>query len=234
MNPGYAKPRSELPWLPYRTQDKVFVINSHNFGGGNIGFGDELFILRGPTGVSDQSGNGNDGTYAGGMGVVADTNNGGVSAFSFDGSDDRITASIPSTSTPFSIGMWKSQDGFTNGFPRWFDNGNIVLLVASTTAGGASSYRSGSYFDARYVNVANTWELIAFVFDGSTVKFYLNGTLVDEKSFGPAAITSFVIGNNAAANRGFRGKMDDIRISPSTWSLTQVSDWYTAGRGYNA
>jgi hypothetical protein len=33
VTPGYAKPRSELPWLPYRTTDKVFVINSHNFGG---------------------------------------------------------------------------------------------------------------------------------------------------------------------------------------------------------
>jgi hypothetical protein len=38
MTPGYAKPRSELPWLPYRTQDKVFVINSHNFGGAGGGF----------------------------------------------------------------------------------------------------------------------------------------------------------------------------------------------------
>jgi len=35
VTPGYAKPRSELPWLPYRTRDKVFVINSHNFGTGD-------------------------------------------------------------------------------------------------------------------------------------------------------------------------------------------------------
>jgi hypothetical protein len=31
MTPGYAKPRAELPWLPYSESDKVFVINSHNF-----------------------------------------------------------------------------------------------------------------------------------------------------------------------------------------------------------
>jgi hypothetical protein len=30
MVPGYAKPREELPWLPYQKSDKVFVINSHN------------------------------------------------------------------------------------------------------------------------------------------------------------------------------------------------------------
>jgi hypothetical protein len=31
MTPGYGKPRSELPWLPYEEQDRV-IINSHNFG----------------------------------------------------------------------------------------------------------------------------------------------------------------------------------------------------------
>jgi hypothetical protein len=30
MTPGFAKPRSELPWLPYGEQDRV-IINSHNF-----------------------------------------------------------------------------------------------------------------------------------------------------------------------------------------------------------
>jgi hypothetical protein len=32
MTPGFAKPRSELPWIPYEEQDRV-IINSHNFGG---------------------------------------------------------------------------------------------------------------------------------------------------------------------------------------------------------
>jgi hypothetical protein len=30
MTPGFAKPRSELPWLPYEEQDRV-IINAHNF-----------------------------------------------------------------------------------------------------------------------------------------------------------------------------------------------------------
>jgi hypothetical protein len=32
MTPSFAKPRSELPWLPYQEQDRV-IINAHNFGG---------------------------------------------------------------------------------------------------------------------------------------------------------------------------------------------------------
>lgn len=33
MRPGFAKSRSELPWLYYPEQDRV-IINAHNFGGG--------------------------------------------------------------------------------------------------------------------------------------------------------------------------------------------------------
>ena len=40
--------------------------------------------------ADDISGNGNHGTYNGGMGTVADTSNGGTRAYSFDGLDDRV------------------------------------------------------------------------------------------------------------------------------------------------
>ena len=30
MTPGFAKSRSELPWLPYESEDRV-IINAHNF-----------------------------------------------------------------------------------------------------------------------------------------------------------------------------------------------------------
>ncbi len=32
MTPGFARPRSELPWLPYEEHDRV-IINAHRFGG---------------------------------------------------------------------------------------------------------------------------------------------------------------------------------------------------------
>jgi hypothetical protein len=34
VTPGFAKSRSELPWLPYPEKDRV-IINAHNFGGGS-------------------------------------------------------------------------------------------------------------------------------------------------------------------------------------------------------
>jgi len=46
--------------------------------------------LRGPTGVTDQSGNGYDGTYTGTMGVTADTDSGGTTAFLVSATGDYI------------------------------------------------------------------------------------------------------------------------------------------------
>jgi hypothetical protein len=57
-----------------------------------VGLGDEVLWLC-PTFDSetlDLSGNGNHGTYNGGMGTVVDTSNGGSRAYSFDGVDDRV------------------------------------------------------------------------------------------------------------------------------------------------
>ena len=55
MTPGYAKPRAELPWLPYNESDKVFVINSHNFGGGAspvLEFAEVVLISGEPVSIS--------------------------------------------------------------------------------------------------------------------------------------------------------------------------------------
>ena len=109
MTPNFAKSRAELPWLPYPEKDRV-IINAHNFNPPpptSVGFGDELLILRGPTGVTDQSGNGNDGTYNGGMGTVSDTGSGGSVAFLFDGTDDFINLPVPVVSAmPLTLAAW--------------------------------------------------------------------------------------------------------------------------------
>jgi len=104
VTPGYAKPRSKLPWLPYESQDRV-IINSHNFTpAGPIGMGGEI-VWWCPS--LDDSGNGtttlNDliGTVDGTLtnfaltgstsNWVADTSNGGVTAIASDGTNDIIT-----------------------------------------------------------------------------------------------------------------------------------------------
>ena len=53
--------------------------------------GNEAVAIRATTGITDQSGNGLDGTYNGGMGTVADTGEGGTLAFLHADSDDWIS-----------------------------------------------------------------------------------------------------------------------------------------------
>jgi hypothetical protein len=164
------------------------------------GFGDEHFLFRGPTGVTDLSSNGRNGTYVGGMGTVSDTGSGGVSAFSFDGSDDFIDLSsyVSSFNT---VGNCH--------FGCWF-KGNIELVILfSVTEGNTNIVRNLMQLvlgenitvdladelittqrvltnlnrqsrafasKTRTLVLDNQWHLINFVYDGIATKIYLDGT----------------------------------------------------------
>ena len=103
MTPGFAKPRSELPWLPYESKDRV-IINAHNFP--SLGFDPSV---NGKTPIAvwcpsrDAAGNGTtalndligsrDGTLTNmdaATDWVADTGAGGVRALDFDATNDFV------------------------------------------------------------------------------------------------------------------------------------------------
>ena len=122
VTPSFAKPRSELPWLPYWEQDRV-IINAHNFTPPfNPAVNGKM-----PTEVycpsRDTAGNGTTtltGLVAGNNGTltnmdpstdwVADTDAGGVRALDFDGSNDYVTVPHNSVLNPgssaFSLSCW--------------------------------------------------------------------------------------------------------------------------------
>ena len=271
MTPGHAKPRSELPWLPYRESDKVFVINSHNFG--RIGFGDEHFLFRGPSGITDLSANGRDGTYVGGMGAVSDTDNNGVSAFSFDGVNDLIDLSTYASTfnglSPSHFGCWfkgntelVSLFAVTEGNNATVQNFMQLVLGQNLTGDFANEListqriptnitrQSRTFASAtRTLVFDNQWHLINYVFDGTSTKIYLDGTLrttVEGNGAGTApetgifgglsTVTHAAIGArrfNNAWSLSMNGRLDDIRFSPVRTDA-EISAWYAAGRGYNA
>ena len=97
-----------------------------------VGLGDELMWLCPSLNDSpdDISGNGNNGTYNGGMGTVADTSYGGSLAYEFDGTDDFIELPLTAMnfgSGDFSVSFWVSSTD-TNGGP----------LLNNYSGGGAS------------------------------------------------------------------------------------------------
>ena len=126
MTPGFAKPRSKMPWLPYWEQDRV-IINAHNF---TTAFNPAVNGKM-PTEVycpsRDTAGNGTTtltGLVAGNNGTltnmdpatdwVSDTNAGGVRALDFDGTNDYVTVPHNSVLNPgtsaFSISAWVQPD----------------------------------------------------------------------------------------------------------------------------
>jgi hypothetical protein len=86
----------------------------------------------------DLSGNGNHGTYQGGMGTVADKYK-GSKAYKFDGVDDRISlvdnAIIQSTSSPFSTSTWVKMDSSASSAPN-FPYRNLYSFGYSRRASG--------------------------------------------------------------------------------------------------
>ena len=99
-----------------------------------VGLGDEQLWLC-PSlndSANDISGNGNDGTYNGGMGTVADTGEGGSLAYDFDGADDYIDTSnvLGLGSGDFSISFWvKSSSSLQGTLLSW-------LPITRQTASG--------------------------------------------------------------------------------------------------
>ncbi len=123
MTPGYARPRSELPWLPYESLDRV-IINAHNFSPAG-----PYFSVNGkvPAAVwcpsRDDAGNGTttlheeiggaDGTLTNfaltgsTSNWVADTDNGGVRCIAPDGSNDYIQSHfMPDGTQQMSLSVW--------------------------------------------------------------------------------------------------------------------------------
>jgi len=130
VTPGFAKSRSELPWLPYPEKDRV-IINAHNFTPpGPVGIGDEVgwwcpslddtgngtltFYDLISGGISGSLNNGETGDW------VSDTASGGVRAITLDGvnergliaDDNRFSFGNGSTDLPFSVSCWVLRAAF--------------------------------------------------------------------------------------------------------------------------
>jgi hypothetical protein len=243
--PGRAKPRRLLPWLPYPESDRV-LINSHNFltTPPTIGFGDELLILRGPSGVTDQSGNGNDATYNGGMGVTADTGSGGVSAFSFDASNDFML--IPATviqslvESAGSIGFWaKPSSTTTTARTPFATDGGWRLQTFNRTAGFTFQTAAGPNGTRSLVVTAlaaNVWSHVVLTVTNATMEIFVNGVLAASgTATGNETYSSQTnnIGQCPGGSQRWAGLIDDFRVADRVWTPTEISDWHAAGRGYD-
>jgi hypothetical protein len=231
MTPGYAKPRSELPWLPYESLDRV-IINAHNFTPSKLypSLQDAVagYYPRLDSGAAmdDQFGD-NDGSLINGATRVDSS---GL-AYSTDGVSQygSIPFAVFPGAYPFAISLWFRVPNITTNFYLLsiadINSLNAYFsLVASggiagdpvTAAVGDSTTTSFAASTVGYS--ANTWTHALAVFASTTSRsVYLNGAngATEETSRTPslASLDNITVGTLRRSSQLYSQTLvDDILI----------------------
>jgi len=181
------------------------------------GFNEGIGVL-----TFDSSGQANTGTLAG---ATWTTNGKFGSALSFNGTSAWVTIDdSPSLdlTTGLTIEAWVNPSS---------GSGTRTVLMKETASGLAyalysavSGQRPVGYVHTRKDNPAvgsaavplNTWTHLAFTFDGSTLRLYVNGSLVRTSGINSGSIVTSAgalrIGGNAVFGEYFKGLIDEVRV----------------------
>jgi alpha-mannosidase len=191
--------------------------------------------------AADSSGNGNTGTVSGASWTTGHLSN----ALSFNGSSNYVLAgNYPKPTTTATYTAWV----YANSAPTWASIiknwGNTtagqIHLGIDNTSGKLSVYMTQS--NGTTVNCieatafpTGSWQHVATVADGSTIRLYRNGTQVASVSYNGTLKTSFnalgigVKPNEAgtgpdSTNPGYwNGKIDDVRIYNRALSAQEIT-----------
>lgn len=187
------------------------------------------------SGATDAVG-GNNGTVSGATNTAAKLSNG----YSFNGSSNYInhsTTGIVSTgASAKSIALWIKATNFS-GTRRIFTTGG-----ASSTQGFTIMQYSGTskiYFTDEGVAYTgtttlsnDTWYHVAVTYDGTNIRFYLNGSLESTSARTLATTaTETNIGRSSGGSEFFLGLIDELGIWDKMLTNAEVLELYNSGTG---
>lgn len=162
------------------------------------------------------------------------------SCYSFDGSDDYISLTgqcfydiIKGSTQPFSLVLWVYRADATRAilFGDYGLSGTINFNLELTTAhqvhfywGGSPDYNAPSTFVT-----ANAWTHVAVTYDGSNLKFYINGALTNTRSGALSAKSktsgSYYLGRDSRTGiTVLNGRMNDFRLYDHCLSVKEVRE----------
>ena len=224
-----------------------------------VGLGDEQIWLCPSIANTafDISGNGNNGTYGGGMGTVADTSNGGTRAYSFDGVDDGVqfydngvnggggAADFLGDGT-FSVSLWYQSDIVDTGlagYPMWGTRGRGGYHGYSGGMKPLGSNTRWRYMMSERNNFAGvddlyfppspndtSWHHVCWSSTAGVAGLYIDGVLVDTLNVGntiPQEQTSLYLGKAGNWTYG-NGLMDDVRMYDRTLTQSEITHLATS------
>ena len=155
-------------------------------------------------------------------------------ALNFDGSNDYVSVTnptVPIGSSYYTIEAWiKPTVHDVNGIVGWGNYGttNQVNAVRLGTGGIVDNYWWANDMTYTTGNLTGAWHHIAFTYDGSNRRFYLDGVLKDTQ---PSSGISVQNSNNfriGSTNNGeyFNGDIDELRIWNVARTTTEIQSNY--------
>lgn len=165
-------------------------------------------------------------------------------------SSQYLSASDSSSLKPsgnFTVEFWIKNDNNNVDkivFQSYSENTNQAGIRIGFNGTGNTTFRlgrnTGTVADTDYITLggnngysANIWQHFAFVYDGTKVYIYINGSLDNSAAWtnNPGyAATNYVrigCGNDSGTNYSFlSGKMDDVRLWNTARSATQILNNY--------
>lgn len=236
----YNSTRKILVNVPQKDLVKDGLVGNWSFNGPD---------MSGVT-VIDRGSGGNNGTLTGGVATTEGIIGQGLH---LDGTNDYVTmadhASLDLTgSITMSTWLRHSSDTFkaweaifTKGDSAYrlhlcgntdFCGGPVALLNAIEAAFSGTSC-SGNGVTSTVVPVTNRWYFVTVVYDGSTIKMYVDGALDAQVSCtGTVTANGFAVNigeNSDQTGRYWNGDIDDVRLYNRALSADEVLKLYKAG-----
>jgi hypothetical protein len=192
--------------------------------------------------ASDASGNGRRGNYKNGVRLGVTGAMAGDTAAGFDGVDDKVTVNDHARlrlNGSFSVEFWAQLTRFGNTWPAILSKGasssaNGYLIWYS--ADGALHFKRGNQEWTTPAGMLRTDRAshFALTYDGSTLRWYADGTLVSSgtarlaTNSGTAAL---VLGQSDSTNNGGNTVLDEVAVYDRALSAAQVKGHHgAAGR----
>jgi hypothetical protein len=194
--------------------------------------------------AGDASGNGNHGSAVGSLQLTTDRFGSANAAYLFNGTNSYVLIpSSPSLNSPSSAmtqAAWILLNGPSlvgAGFDpiimksNGSDNAFMYRMNATTTYFGSAFNHWGTHLSAGRSIPLQEWHHVATVFNGTTIKFYFDGVLVDTQ---PMALT--ITPDNRALTIGadqpgvpefFNGKIDDVHLYSRALSDADILELFS-------
>jgi RHS repeat-associated protein len=198
----------------------------------------------GGTTAYDKSGNGHDETYGTGVtysaggALLGTTDN----AMHGDGTNAPVTGSdswTPTGASSWTVEAWmKSSDSSAKELVRWGDDrgsGTTMNLYMSDATHVVASWSAGVYTFTTGSDLSDgNWHDLAWTFDGSTLKAYVDSvatTLYSSSGTAPSTINLKHTGNSWAIGGGTlvsSAPIDEVALFPAALSATRITAHYVA------